>query len=286
MRASLVARSVPLLLALAASGCFFPKSRGDALTLDVEKLRADNEKLRKELSDERTRTDVLVREKIAALEERIRHLDEAANLEDARLKERLRSAVEDSGKVNGRLEEVEHRLQELHKELESAQAANDQKLLALKGEQARADAEARRRAEESNHPADKKGWLAAAREKAAGDPAVARKWLGDWLKKWPKDELAGEAHFALGESYVGEGNCQEASPEFARILRDFPRSRFAAPALMKSHECFKDLKMPEEAKLALEELVASYPDSAEAKQARVRLEEMERAAKKKKGGKK
>ena len=46
----------------------------------------------------------------AALEERIRHLDEAANLEDARLKERLRSAVEDSGKVNGRLEEVEHKL--------------------------------------------------------------------------------------------------------------------------------------------------------------------------------
>jgi hypothetical protein len=28
---------------------------------------------------------------------------------------------------------------------------------------------------------------------------VARKWLGDWLKKWPRDELAGEAHFALGE---------------------------------------------------------------------------------------
>lgn len=274
------ARWLPL--ALMASGCFFPKERGDRLTRQVEDLAADQEKARKELAAERERTDLLLREKISVLDDRIKRLDEAANLEDARLKERLRSAVEEASAVRGRLEELEHQVQQLRTELEAAQSANDQKLLQLKGEQARAEAEARRRAEESSHPTDKKGWLAAAREKASADPAVARKWLADWLKKWPKDELAGEAYFAMGVSYASEGNCREASPEFGRLIRDFPKSRHAAPGLMKSWECFKELKMPEEARLALEMLVESYPDTAEAKQARVRLEELDRAAKKKK----
>jgi TolA-binding protein len=274
------ARWLPL--ALLASGCFFPKERGDRLTRQVEDLAADQEKARKELAIERERTDLILREKISVLDERIKRLDEAGNLEDSRLKDQLRRAVEEASAVRGRLEEVEHQLQQLRKELEAAQSANDQKLLVLKGEQARAEAEARRRAEESSHPSDKKGWLAAAREKASADPAVARKWLTDWLKKWPKDELAGEAYFAMGDSYASEGNCREAAPEFSRIFRDFPKSRFAPAALMKSYECFKELKMPEEARLMLDELVSSYPDSAEGKQARVRLEELDRAAKKKK----
>ncbi|MEN9799160.1 MAG: hypothetical protein RL653_2856 [Pseudomonadota bacterium] len=274
------ARWLPL--ALLASGCFFPKERGDRLTRRVEDLAADQEKTRAELAAERERTDLLLREKISAIDDRIKRLDEAANLEDARLKERLRSAVEEASAVRGRLEEVEHQLQQLRKELEATQAANDQKLLALKGEQARSEAEARRRAEDSSHPSDKKGWLAAAREKAAADPALGRKWLADWLKKWPKDELAGEAYFALGESYASEGNCREATPEFGSLLRGFPKSRYAAPGLMKSYECFKELKMPEEARFALETLVDGYPDTAEAKQARVRLDELDRAAKKKK----
>lgn len=272
--------ALPLLVM--GSGCFFPKDRGERVEGQLERLRADNEKVRKELTEERERTDVLVREKIAALEDRIKKLDEAANMEDTRLKELLRSAVAEAGAVRGRLEETEHKLEELRKELDSAQAANDQKLTALKGEQARAEAEARRRAEESSHPQDKKGWLSAAREKSSTDPAVARKFLVDWLKKWPKDELAGEAYFLLGESHAGEGNHREAAPEFTRVFLDFPKSRFAAAALMKSYDCYKELKMPEEAKAALSALVESYPDSAEAKQARVRLDELERAAKKKK----
>jgi TolA-binding protein len=66
------------------------------------------------------------------------------------------------------------------------------------------------------------------------------------------------------------------------VVQDYPKSPSAPEAFLHSSECFKKLKMHEESRLALEELVKGHPKSEAAKTAKARLEELD---KKKKGKK-
>ena len=139
------------------------------------------------------------------------------------------------------------------------------------------DSEARKKAEETARPADKKEFLKLAHEKmAAGDHAVARQLYGEWLKKWPKDELVGEANFGLGKSYAEEQKCREALPFFGKVIQDHPKTKSAPEAYLRSSECFAELKMNAESRLALEELVKSYPKTDEAKTATKRLADLDK----------
>jgi TolA-binding protein len=104
--------------------------------------------------------------------------------------------------------------------------------------------------------------------------------------KWPKDELAGDAHFQLGETYFTEDRCREALYEFGKVIQEFGKADVAPKAYLRSSECFKKLKMAPESKLALEELVKQFPKSDEAKSAKARLAELDKGAKTDPKGKK
>lgn len=80
-----------------------------------------------------------------------------------------------------------------------------------------------------------------------------------------------EVHLALGKSYQTAERCREALPEYGKVIQEYAKSKAAPEALLRSSECFASLKMKDESKLALEELVKGYPKSAEAKQAKTRL---------------
>ncbi|HYI01335.1 tetratricopeptide repeat protein, partial [Hyalangium sp.] len=54
----------------------------------------------------------------------------------------------------------------------------------------------------------------------------------------------------------------------------------APEAYLRSSDCFGKLKMTEESRLALEELVKSFPKSEAAKTAKTRLAELDKAKKK------
>ena len=89
----------------------------------------------------------------------------------------------------------------------------------------------------------------------------------DFVRKWPKDDLAGDAHFALAESYYGQDNCPEALPEYGQLIKSFGKSKSVPLAYVRSGDCFARLKNPEAARLAYEQVVKDYPKSAEAKMA-------------------
>ncbi|WP_257455475.1 tetratricopeptide repeat protein [Archangium lipolyticum] len=275
-------------LPLAISGCFYPADRGRALEARIEKLDATQAQLQAELKQTRAQLDATlprIDEKVAEVTKALQSLDTASRRTGADISVQLQKTVEDLAQLRGQVETYLHKIGELETALAKTNEDTEKRLLELKGEAALKEAEARKKAEELKRPTDKKEFLAMAQEKAkAGDTAVARQLYTEFLKKWPKDALAAEAHYGLGETYFAEDKCREALPEYGKLLQDYPKAEPTPEAYLRSSDCFKKLKMPEESRLALEELVKSYPKSEAAKTAKNRLAELDKA--KKKGTKK
>lgn len=282
-------RRLVLLAALAAlPGCFYPASRGKALEARLEKLSADNAQLEKELTQTRQQlasTMPLLDTKVAEVTAALKSLDTAARRNDADIGIQLQKTVEDLAQLRGQVETYLYKINELETALAKTTEDTDKKLLALKGPDALKEAEARQKATALERPTDKKAFLALAQDKAkAGETLVARQLFAEFLKKWAKDPLVGEAHFGLGETYFTEDKCREALFEYGKVLQEYAKTPSAPEAYLRSSDCFKKLKMNDESRLALEELVKNHPKSDAAKTAKTRLAELDKA-KKKKGGK-
>jgi tol-pal system protein YbgF len=275
-------------LPLAISGCFYPADRGRALEARIEKLDATQAQLQAELKQTRAQLDATlprIDAKVAEVTKALQSLDTASRRSGADISVQLQKTVEDLAQLRGQVETYLYKIGELESALAKTNEDTDKRLLELKGDAALKEAEARKKAEELKRPTDKKEFLALAQEKAkAGDVAVARQLYTEFLKKWPKDALAAEAHYGLGETYFAEDKCREALPEYGKLLQDYPKAESTPDAYLRSSDCFKKLKMQEESRLALEELVKGYPKSEAAKTAKSRLAELDKA--KKKGTKK
>ncbi|MBU8900738.1 tol-pal system protein [Corallococcus sp. H22C18031201] len=271
-----------VLVALLASlpGCFYPADRGRALEAKVDKLSADNVRMEAELKEARDQlaaTLPKIDEKVTEVTQALQSLDTAARRKDADIGIQLQKTMEDLAQLRGMVETYLYKIGELETALNKSSEDTNQKLLALQGTDAVKEAEAKKKAEELKRPADKKEFLALAQEKAkAGEGLVARQLYSEFIKKWPNDPLAGEAHFGLGETYFAESKCREALFEYGKVVQDHAKTASAPEAYLRSSDCFQKLKMKEESRLALEELVKSYPKSEAAKTARTRLTELDK----------
>ncbi len=257
------------------TGCFYPADRGQVLEDKVEKLNVQNKTLEQELKDTRDRQQAALDEVQKALE----LLDKASRRSDADVGVQMQKTVEDVAALHGTLETLQYRLGVL----EDAQKKTNDEL----EKRAEADAAAEKKKEEMKRPDDPKEFLKMAADKAqGGDLPLARALYNEFLKKWPKDEGAAQAHFGLGETYFTEDRCREALYEYNKVIQDFGKSKTAPDAYLHTSDCFKKLKMTAEAKLALEELIKTHPKSEAAKAAKQRLADLKGDAKApKKGGK-
>ncbi|MFY0579260.1 tetratricopeptide repeat protein [Cystobacter fuscus] len=275
--------ALPFLL----SGCFYPAARGRALETRLDQLDASQVQIQAELKRTREQLDAtlpLIDEKIAQVSKALEGLDKASRRSGADIGIQLQKTVEDRPSCAA-VETYVYKIGELEAALARTTEDTDKRLLELKGEQALKEAEARKKAEELKRPTDKKEFLTLAQDKAkAGDVVLARQLYGEFIKKWPKDALVAEAHFGLGESYFAEDKCREALFEYGKLLQEHPKAASTPEAYLRSSECFQKLKMQDESRLALEELVKGYPKSDAAKTAKTRLAELDKA--KKKGSKK
>jgi tol-pal system protein YbgF len=267
-----------------SSGCFYPADRGRTLESRLDKLDADQARLQAELTQTREQlaaTLPRIDEKIGEVSTALKSLDTASRRTGADIGVQLQKTVEDLAQLRGQVETYLHRMGELESALAKTNEDTEKRLLALKGEEALKEAEARKKAEELKRPTDKKEFLSLAGGKAkGGETVLARQLYSEFLKKWPKDALRGEAHFGLGETYFAENKCREALFEYGKVLQEFPKTDSAPEAFLRSSDCFKKLKMQEESRLALEELVKSHPKSDAAKTAKARLAELDKAKKK------
>ena len=267
-------------LSLCLSGCFYPADRGRALEAKVDQLSQENARLSTEVRDQLAATLPKVEEKVREVTQALETLDNAARRKDADIGLQVEKTVEDVAALRGQMETYLFKMGELEATLGRLNSETEQRLTESKGPEAVKEAETKRRADVLERPTDKKEFLALADTQAReGERALARQLYGEFLKKWPRDPLTGEAHFGLGETYYADDKCREALFEYGKVLQEFTRSTSAPAAYLRSSECFQKLKMNEEAKLALEELIRSHPRSTQAKTAKTRLAELERAKK-------
>jgi tol-pal system protein YbgF len=260
-------------LCSASAACFYPASRGKALEDQLATEREELKEIRKKLDETLPKIDAKIGEVTQALDD----LNRASHKSGADIGVRLQKNIEDLGQLRGQVETYLYRIGELEKGLKKVEENTDQKLTELQGSDAAKAAAARKKAEELQKPADKRQFLALADSKAKdGDNLVARQLYAEFLKKWPRDELVGEAHYGLGETFYAEEKCREALSEYGKVIKEFSKTHSAPNAYLRSGECFGKLNMKDESRLALEEVVKNYPKSEAAKEAKVQLAELDK----------
>jgi len=259
------------LIAACAPGCY-PASRGRALE---DKITLQEQEL-KDMEQKLSATLPKIDEKIAEVTKALESLDLAARRSDADIGVRLQKNVEDLGQLRGQVETYLFRIGELEKNIKKVEENTDQ----MQGTDSAKASAARRKFDELAKPSNRAQYLALAETNLKeGEYLVSRLLYEDFIKKWPKDELAGEAHFGRGESLYADDKCREALAEYGKVIQDYPKTRSAPNAYLQSADCFSKLKMKDEARLALEELIKTYPKSEAAKTAKTRLAAMDKSKK-------
>lgn len=111
----------------------------------------------------------------------------------------------------------------------------------------------------------------------AADYPNAKSWLEAFLTAYPKDPLADNAHYWLGEVNLVQNNPQGAVVAFKNGLAAFPKGQKAPANLLKMGIALQQMKQEQFAKGAWEKLVKDYPRSAEAEKAKAKLAELPKA---------
>jgi tol-pal system protein YbgF len=258
--------ALPTLALLAAllQGCFYSSEAGKALELRVDKLQKDNEALRAEQKAESDKLEQQlprIDQKVAEVTKALDSLDQASRRSGADTSVQVQKLTEDVAQLRGQVDAYTHTLDELQGRTAAVPASGD-----------------RKPGSDVQRPTDKREFFQLAQSKAkAGDTVTARTLYQDFIRKWPRDDLAGDAHFAVAESYFSQDNCPDALPEYGQLIKNFPKSGSVPLAYVRSGDCFSRLKNPEAARLAFEQVVHDYPKSPEAKVAQRRLADMKKA---------
>lgn len=241
---------------LVCSSCFFPADRGALLESKLDAITSENVKLREALKDNQKKVD----DTTARLQEALDQLDKASRTTGANIGVKVDSAIQDIASLRGQIEGYQFKLTEIEGKLASGETGSGGKPDEKK--------------EEVKRPDNAKEFFDLAQQKAKGDDVeLARKLYTEFMKKYPRDENVGEAHFGLGETYFGDKKCREALYEYGKVIQEHPKTKSTPNAYLRSAECFKELKMSAEARLALDELVKQFPKSDAAKTAKAKLAE-------------
>ena len=256
MRAVRAAASVGF---LALGACFYSSEAGKNLETRVDKLDKDLRAEQKAQADKLDQQLPRIDQKIAEVTKALDSLDAASRRSGADTSVQLQKVIEDLAQLRGQVEAYTHNLDAL----ETRAATVDKKSAS----------------DDVARPTDKKEFFALAQSKAkSGDLPAARTLYLEFARKWPKDDLAGDAHFAVAESYYGQDNCPDALPEYGQLIKNFGKSKSVPLAYVRSGDCFARLKNPEAARLAYEQVMKDYPRSAEAKMAQKGLSSLKKSS--------
>lgn len=100
-----------------------------------------------------------------------------------------------------------------------------------------------------------------------------------FIKKYPKSQLADNAQYWLGECLYSMGDYEKAILEFQKVIKQYPKGDKSAAAILKQGLAFYELKSYADAKAFLEKVVVEYPKSEEAVQAREKMVQVDEAIK-------
>src|SRR5205823_4970197 len=130
------------------------------------------------------------------------------------------------------------------------------------------------RQKEQEHPSDKGALYSLAKQRLdQGQTAKARDSFQEFLQKFPRDELAANAQYWLGETYYAEKKWNDAIVEFQKVLKEHKGSDKVPDALVKIGLSFQAQKDCQNALLFFVEVLQSYENSPAAKPAHDRAAE-------------
>ena len=100
-------------------------------------------------------------------------------------------------------------------------------------------------------------------------PELSRLVFEQLLASAPDSTLVRSARLALGDSYGGGGDLSEPPRQYLRFEIDFPGVEGLETVLWQAGQCLENAGRTVEAGYVYQRLIKRYPDSAEAKRARV-----------------
>ena len=106
---------------------------------------------------------------------------------------------------------------------------------------------------------------------AGGHPREAMATLGELVERFPRDTLADDAEYLLGELHYARRGYMEAMAAFREVLHRWPHGDKAAEAQLKLADCQFAQGRQTAGREALRVVIARYPRSPVARLARRRL---------------
>ena len=212
----------------------------------IGRLEGESQIAAKQLDEQRAAVRERVAQadaKIAEVQKKLDELNATAHRSGADLAVKQDQLSDELTRLRGVLEEQSHKLEVLDQSLVQSKSETDARFAALRGAGALDEFEAKKKLESIQRPTDKAAFLDLARDQETkGEKAVARALYDEFVRKWPADPRAADAHFRLGELWYGDRRYRDAILEYGKVAQDFPRSDKARGTLDKMASCLKDAR--------------------------------------------
>ncbi len=103
---------------------------------------------------------------------------------------------------------------------------------------------------------------------------AARKQFQGFVSKFPKSDLGESAVYEIGESYFLEKHYEDAIKAYQQVLDKYPKGAKTASALLKQATGWQNMGETTMARIIYTRLVEKYPGTAQAQAAEKKLQQM------------
>jgi tol-pal system protein YbgF len=261
---------------------------------DVSKLQRDSLAAKEDINKVKEKTTGVAREESvsvmresqAEIQSTLSNLSRDIQLLNGRFEENkyfvektLKNSVSEMDLIKVQITGIEGQLKDIKSRLSTLEEQVKQQKDSLKEQQKEAEAKSGEpqkegQPEKTIKPADKTSRY----EEAYGafknkKYKQAREKFEVFIKEFPKDELADNAHYWIAETYYNEKDFEGAILSYETFLKKYPDSQKAPGALYKQGLSFIEIGDKKTGKVILEQLIERYPKSREAELAKKQLEE-------------
>jgi len=93
----------------------------------------------------------------------------------------------------------------------------------------------------------------------------------NFIKKYPKSDLADNAQFWTGESYMALKQYEQAILAYQGVIKKYPKGNKVPNAMLRQALAFYEIKDKKSSRILLKRIMKKYPGSNEAKIAKAKL---------------
>ncbi len=119
----------------------------------------------------------------------------------------------------------------------------------------------------------------------SGEYLSAAATFQSFIKKYPKSPFVVNAQYWIGESFYAVKDFKRAIKEFQKVIKESAKHEKGIAALKKQGDCFYQMGLLEEAKAFYEKVIKEFSESAQALQAKNKIELIEQKLKEKQAAK-